>query len=57
MQPIFTCRQDMSVPAALAAMRHERQAMAVVTDASGKAVGMVTIKDLVEPLTGELHAW
>ncbi len=61
-QPSFECPADMSVPEALAQMRAHRQALAIVTDASEdgngrQAIGIVTLKDLVEPLTGELHAW
>ncbi len=43
---------------ALDAMRRQRQPMAVVEDpATGRPLGIVTMKDLVEPLTGELAVW
>lgn len=42
---------------ALRIMRSERTAMAIVTTTSGTPVGLVTLKDLVEPLTGDLEAW
>jgi len=43
---------------AIRRMRHERQAMAIVlAPQTGRPVGLVTLKDLVEPLTGELAAW
>ena len=46
------------VPEALSTMRRERQAMAIVlAPQTGRPVGLVTLKDLVEPLTGELAAW
>lgn len=56
--------QPMSFPAttplhkALRSMRQQRQTMAIVVESSGgRAVGVVTLKDLVEPITGELGAW
>ena len=43
---------------ALRVMREERHPMAVVQDpATGRPLGLVTLKDLVEPLTGPLRAW
>jgi CBS domain containing-hemolysin-like protein len=44
--------------AALRSMRLQRQAMAVAVDPdSGRPRGLLTLKDLVEPITGELAAW
>ncbi len=44
--------------AALRSMRLHRQAMAVAIDPdTGRPRGLVTLKDLVEPITGELAAW
>ena len=43
---------------ALSVMREQRQPLAVVADpATGRPLGIVTLKDLVEPLTGKLRAW
>lgn len=42
---------------ALRAMRESRRKMAVVVAANGRPRGLVTLKDLVEPMTGELKAW
>jgi CBS domain containing-hemolysin-like protein len=43
---------------ALATMRHRRCTMAVVAEpGTDRPLGIVTLKDLVEPLTGELAAW
>ena len=50
-------RPDQSVPSALLHMQRARRAMAVVTDRSGTCVGIVTLKDLVEEIVGELSAW
>lgn len=38
-------------------MQHRGAALAIVTEPGGEAVGVVTIKDLVEPITGELSNW
>jgi CBS domain containing-hemolysin-like protein len=43
---------------ALRSMRQNRQAMAIAVDPdTGQPRGLVTLKDLVEPMTGELAAW
>jgi CBS domain containing-hemolysin-like protein len=39
---------------ALLMLREHRCAMGVVEDDQGRPVGIVTSRDLVEPLTGEL---
>jgi len=48
---------ETTVSAAMIHMRRARAAMAVVSDHRGRAVGIVTIKDLVEEIVGELAAW
>jgi CBS domain containing-hemolysin-like protein len=40
----------------LSALQPEHAAMAIITDRD-KPVGIVTLKDLVEPITGELTVW
>jgi len=43
---------------ALSILRYRRQAMAIIVDDAGqRPIGLVTLKDLVEPLTGKLAAW
>ena len=42
---------------ALYRMQRQGATMAVVEDADGRHVGIVTIKDLVEEIVGELQAW
>jgi len=46
-----------TVTDALYRMKQANAAMAVVTDAAGRQTGIVTIKDLVEEIVGELAAW
>jgi len=38
----------------MARMRRSRAVMAVVADPKGQAIGIITIKDLVEEVLGEL---
>lgn len=45
------------VTEALYAMQHACRSFAVATDAQGRHVGIMTIKDLVEEIVGELEAW
>jgi len=54
---VVTVPPEMTVSAAMFRMRQARAAMAVVQDVKGRAVGIITIKDLVEEIVGELAAW
>jgi len=47
--------ETIGVLEALAEMRRHRRAVAVVVDEYGGVAGMLTVKDLLEPLVGELH--
>jgi putative hemolysin len=58
MQPPLNLTPDTPVREALHRMRSERQSMAIIIHPTrGLPLGMVTIKDLIEPLVGELGAW
>lgn len=46
-----------SVASALVRLQQERARMAVVVDRGGYLLGIVTLKDLLEELVGELPAW
>ncbi len=48
---------SMDVAEALITLQRAHRAMGVVTDDLGRVVGIVTIKDLVEEIVGELEAW
>jgi len=56
MTPPMKLPADMAVTEALFAMRRERNMMAVAQK-DAKPVGIVTIKDLVEEIVGELEEW
>ena len=59
LRPIPEISGDTPVLEALEQLRHDREPMAIVVraDGSGLPAGLVTLKDLVEPLTGDLAAW
>ncbi len=57
MRPPLELRPDLPVVEALSILQRERRRMAVVVDKWGNAVGLVTVKDLVEEVVGELSAW
>jgi CBS domain containing-hemolysin-like protein len=42
---------------ALRTLQEQRRAIAIVVDEQDKPIGVVTVKDLIEPLTGELATW
>ena len=54
--PLFIS-PDTPVREALHALRERDVAMAIVTTQNNKPLGIVTLKDLVEPIVGELAAW
>ncbi len=56
-RPTIRIRLQASAAAALRQMREERQTFGLVEDRWGNCVGIVTIKDLVEEIVGELAAW
>ncbi len=47
--------ESLGVLEALAEMRKHHRAVAVVVDEYGGVAGMLTVKDLLEPLVGDLH--
>jgi len=48
---------ELPIDEALVELQKARQAMGVVVDAGDQALGIVTVKDLVEGVVGELHEW
>jgi CBS domain containing-hemolysin-like protein len=57
MHPPVTLATNTPLRAALTHLQQTRAALAVVVDKTGKPMGVVTAKDLVEPITGELSSW
>ncbi len=57
MAPPLEIPADQGVTAALTMLQRRGAAMAIVTDANGRFLGIVTIKDLVEEIVGDLQAW
>lgn len=57
MVPPLVLSARTSVTDALYEMRRNRRMMAIVKSPAGKHVGVVTIKDIVEEIVGELEAW
>lgn len=45
------------VSSALVRLQEARQAMAIIEDRAGHALGILTIKDLVEEIVGDIAAW
>lgn len=56
MQPAFELAPEMTVTQALFALQRRQTPMAIVRNGRGQFVGMVTVKDLVEEIVGELEA-
>lgn len=57
MRPAVSITADTSAMQALLRLRQAREAMCIVTDPRRGFVGIVTLKDLVEEIFGELAAW
>ncbi|MGC8625356.1 MAG: CNNM domain-containing protein [Phycisphaerae bacterium] len=55
-QPI-TFFPEQSVRSAITLMQAARQTIAIVVNRRGRPIGLVTMKDLVEELIGELQSW
>ncbi len=56
-RPALTLGPDQPLGEGLAALRAAGSAMAIVAGPKGTPLGIVTVKDLVEPITGELDVW
>ncbi|MDY7009131.1 MAG: CNNM domain-containing protein [Planctomycetota bacterium] len=53
----LTLGEHLSVIEALVRMQQRREVMGLVVSQTGKYVGLVTVKDLVEEIVGELEEW
>ncbi len=54
-RPPYLLPESLKVLEALADMRKRHRAVAVVVDEYGGVAGLLTVKDLLEPLVGDLH--
>jgi putative hemolysin len=54
--PLFLGPRD-TVPAALLRLQQSRQAMGIIRDRQGNCIGILTMKDLVEEIVGDLEVW
>jgi putative hemolysin len=57
MAPPQTVQADASLRATLSHLQLRHAALALVTDEQQAPLGIVSIKDLIEPITGELAQW
>ncbi|MEM1210968.1 MAG: CNNM domain-containing protein [Planctomycetota bacterium] len=57
MGPVVRLEGAMPLRSGLARMQAEHVGLAVVVGDGGEPIGLVTVKDLVEPVTGELTSW
>ncbi len=55
LRQVFVLPETTGVLDALAEMRRQHRTFAVVVDEYGSVAGVLTVKDLLEPLVGELH--
>lgn len=56
-QPVTVLSGETSVRQALTRMQRAHLGLVIVTRSDGKPAGVVTVKDLVETLTGEIKNW
>jgi CBS domain containing-hemolysin-like protein len=56
-RPPVALTEPTPVPEALLQLQRTRQSMAVVVDRAGLCVGLLTLKDLVEEIVGDLEVW
>jgi magnesium and cobalt exporter, CNNM family len=57
MKPAHTIGHQTPVREALDQLKRHTAGLAVVTGASDQPIGVVTVKDLIEPITGDLAQW
>lgn len=56
-RPVVHVSAATTVLDTLSLLQTKRRRMAVVDDTNGRCIGLVTVKDLVEEIVGELTAW
>lgn len=56
-RPSVDLAYDVPLVDALGTLQSQRRRMATVVDARGRCIGIITVKDLIEEILGELAAW
>lgn len=56
-RPALTLPEEMRITEALLELQRRRNVIALVVSAEGGCVGLVSVKDLVEEIVGELEEW
>lgn len=56
-RPMHVLKPSDTVPAALRQMQAAGQTMAIVNNTHGQCIGLLTVKDLVEEIVGEIEVW
>jgi len=54
---VYTIEEHCPIQEAMSRLRKQGTPLAIVVNTNNKPVGLVTMKDLVEPITGELKNW
>jgi CBS domain containing-hemolysin-like protein len=57
MRPVVRIASTLRIDEALVALQTSRQPLGIVAGARGDAIGIVTVKDLLEEITGEIYVW
>lgn len=57
LRPALSLPASESVSGALLKLQRARQVMAIVVDPTGRCLGLLTVKDLVEEIVGDLDVW
>ena len=57
MKPAPTIGHKTPIREALDRLKHHTAGLAIVTGPTGQTVGIITVKDLIEPITGNLDQW
>ena len=55
LRPCTFVPDNLSIPKVLEAMRHDRVQLAIVVDEYGGTAGLITLKDIIEVLVGEME--
>jgi CBS domain containing-hemolysin-like protein len=57
LRPVFHISHSLKIDEALVILQTNKQPLGVVVGAQNEPVGIVTVKDLLEEITGEIYVW